>query len=102
MRAKRRTQAAAVAALVTFAVAAPAAPAAVDEDSGLVLRRDGSKAVRVVTVPEHVARADGFDLGDAAIGAGATAASLLLAAAGARVARSRHTRRRPPLSVAGS
>ena len=95
----RRTRATAAAALMTAALAAAPAPAAADD--GIVLRRDGSKAVQVVTVPTQVARAEGFDWGDAAIGAGAGLAALLLAAAGAHVARSRHAGRRSPLPAPG-
>ena len=97
MRFTRRTRSAVAVALMTVAV--PVAPAAGDED--FVLRRDGSKAVPVV-VPGPDGPSDGFDWGDAGIGAGAGVAALLVAAAGAHVARSRHTARRSPLSAAGS
>lgn len=80
------------AALVAAAVAAPAAPAAGDGDGGIVLRRDGSKAVPFERDPDPVARADGFGWDDAGIGAGAAAAALLLTSAGARIVRGR---RRP-------
>jgi hypothetical protein len=97
MRITRRTRLVATVALLTLAVAAPAAPAAGDED--IVLHRDGSKAVPVL-VPEPPAPSDGFDWGDAGIG-GAGVAALLVAAAGAQIARRRHTAR-SPLSAAGS
>jgi hypothetical protein len=87
-------------ALLTVAVAAPQAQAAPDDD--FVLRRDGSKAVPVTPVPESAAIADGFDWGDAAIGAGAGVAALLLVGSGAHAARSRQAHRRSPLSAAGS
>lgn len=99
MRIAKRTQSAAAVTLIAAAVAAPPAQAAGDED--FVLRRDGSKAVPVA-VPDPGAPADGFDWGDAGIGAGAAVAALLVGAAGAHVARSRHTTRRSPLSAAGS
>jgi hypothetical protein len=88
-------------ALLTVALAAPPAPAVADEQGDFVLRRDGSKAVPV-SVPEPAGPADGFDWGDAGIGAGAGVAALLAAAAGAQFARSRHAARRSPLSAAGS
>jgi hypothetical protein len=72
------------AALAAAAIAAVAAPSTASADD-VVLRRDGSKAVPIVTVPEP-ARAEGFDWGDAGIGAGVGLAALLLGAAGARVA----------------
>jgi hypothetical protein len=98
MRITRRTRLVATVALLTLAVAAPAAPAAGDED--IVLHRDGSKAAPVV-VPEPPASSDGFDWGDAGVGAGAGVGALLVAAAGAQFARRRHTAR-SPLSAAGS
>jgi hypothetical protein len=99
MRLTKRIGQATTVALVTAVAAAPPAPAAGDE--GVVLRRDGTKAVPVV-VPEPVGAADGFDWDDAGLGAGAAAATLLVAAAGAQFARRRHVTRRSPLSAAGS
>ena len=99
MRTTRGIRATTAAALITAAFAAAPTPAAADD--GIVLRRDGSKAVQVVTVPSQVAQAEGFDWGDAAIGAGAGLGALLLAAARAYVARSRHAGRRSPLSAPG-
>ena len=81
MRTKRGIRATTAAALLTAALAAAPAPAAADD--GIELRRDGSKAVQVVTVPRQVTQAEGFDWGDAAIGAGAGLAALLFATAGA-------------------
>ena len=101
MRITRRTPAAVAALLLTAAVGATPALAADDESGGVVLRRDGSKAVQVVTVPEQSPRADGFDGGDAGIGAGAGVAALLLAALGAHAVRSRHAGR-SPLAAPGS
>jgi hypothetical protein len=92
MRTRRGIRAATAAALMTAVFASAPAPAAAAD--GIELRRDGSKAVQVVTVPGQVAQAEGFDWGDAAIGAGAGLAALLFATAGARVARSRHAGRR--------
>jgi hypothetical protein len=85
-------------ALVTAAVAAPAAPAVADDD--FLLRRDGSKAVPVA-VPEPPGPADEFDWSDAGIGAGAGVAVLLVVVAGARVAHGRHAGRRSQLTAAG-
>jgi hypothetical protein len=99
MRLTRGIREVATVALVTAVVAAPPASAAGDED--FVLRRDGSKAVPV-SVPEPAGPSDGFDWGDAGIGAAAGVAALLAAAAGAHVARSRQATRRSPLSAAGS
>ena len=74
--------------------------AADDEIGGIVLRRDGSKAVEVVTVPEPAARADGFDWGDAGLGAGAGVAAVLVVATGSCAVRelrgSAVTPTRPP------
>ena len=89
----RSTRAAVIAALWTAAAAAPPAQAAGDAGGEIVLRRDGSKATQVVTVP--VARADRFDWGDAALGAGAGVAALMLAAAAAEATRRRHPGRAP-------
>lgn len=100
MRNTRGTRATTAAALMTAALAA--APAPVAADDGIVLRRDGSKAVQVVTVPRQVTDAEGFDWGDAAIGAGAGLVALLFATAGAHVARSRHAGRRSALPAPGS
>jgi hypothetical protein len=102
MRKTRRRRAAGAASLLTAAVAAAPAQAATDETGGIVLRRDGSKAVEVVTVPEPTGRAGGFDWRDAAIGAGAGTAALVLASAGAHAARRQHTNRRHPLAASGS
>jgi hypothetical protein len=102
MRTKRHMPAAAVAVMLTVAVAAPPAPAAGEDDGGIVLRRDGSKAVEVVTVREPAHQADGFDWGDAGFGASGGVAVLLLAGAGAQVARGRHAGRRSPLAAPGS
>ena len=88
------------AALLVAAVAAPTALADAGDQDGIVLRRDGSKAVQVVPVPEPVARTDGLDWGDAGIGAGAAVTALLLASAGTHVARRRRRVRRSPLSAA--
>jgi hypothetical protein len=74
---------AAIAALVIAATLAVPTTSAGDT----VLRRDGSKAVPVVVPPEPAAHPDGFDWGDAGVGAGAAAVALLIAAAGLRVAR---------------
>ena len=82
---------------MTAALAAAPAPAAADFE----VRRDGSKAVQVVTVPRQVTQAEGFDWGDAAIGAGAGLAALLFATAGAHLARSRHAGRRSALPAPG-
>jgi len=100
MRTMRGTRVTTAAALATAALAGAPAPAAAYD--GIVLRKDGSKAVQVVTVPRQVAQAEGFDWGDAAIGAGAGLAALLLATAGAHVARSRHAGRRSALPAPGS
>jgi hypothetical protein len=75
--------------LLSAAVLAPAAPAA--DDEGFVLRRDPSKAVPFVLEPAPVTREEGFDWGDAALGAGA--ATLLLAPLGTGLTR---VRRRDP------
>jgi hypothetical protein len=65
---------------------------------GLVLRRDGSKAVPVV-LPDTAATApDGFNWGDAAIGAAAAVGLMLLAATSWLAAR----RRRRPGVLRGS
>lgn len=85
------------AALLAAAVAAPPELAAGDEGSGVVLRRDGSKAVEVVTIPEPAARADGFDWGDAGLGAGAGVAAVLVAAMGSGAVRELRAGRRSPL-----
>jgi|SoiMethySBSTD1v2_1073268.scaffolds.fasta_scaffold660210_2 hypothetical protein len=97
-----RIRAAAIAALLTAAAAAPPVQAAGDAGGEIVPRRDGSKATQVVTVREPVARADRFDWGDAAVGAGASVAALLLAAAAASAARRRHPGRRAPQPAGGS
>jgi hypothetical protein len=95
----RRARAAAAAALLTAAVAAPTAAAAGDENGGIELRRDGSKAVEVVTVRETAPRVDGFDWRDAGLGAAGGVAALLLASAGARVVRGGHSGQRSPLAA---
>jgi hypothetical protein len=85
----------AITALTVCAVAALAAPA-----SALTLRRDGSKAVPFVenlrpglskesSAPTGPP-ADGFDWGDAAIGAGLGGVAALVAMAGATAARRGH------------
>lgn len=66
--------------LAACAVAAIAAPA-----SGQTMRRDGSKAVPFVVDPEANVRpttADGFDWGDAAVGAAAAIGLVALGGAG--------------------
>jgi hypothetical protein len=73
------------AALLSTAVAAPAAWAG--DDQGFILRRDGAKAVPFVREAEPVAREQSFDWGDAALGAGVSA--VLLASVGAGLARLR-------------
>ena len=90
------TRVAAIAALLAAAAGAPPAQAAGDAGDEIVLRRDGSKATQVVTVPEPGTPAEGFDWGDAALGAGASVAALVLAAAAADAARRRHPGRRAP------
>jgi hypothetical protein len=98
MTINRRTRAAAVA-LLTAAMAAPAAPAAA-KGGDVVLRRDGSKAVPFVSDPAPTP-ADGFDWGDAGIGAG-VATTLMLGATGALAARSRRPAGRVHLRVGNS
>jgi hypothetical protein len=98
MSISRPTRATTAAALVTAAVAAAPTMAATEEErGGFVLRRDGSKAVEVVTLPEPAARADGFNWGDAGLGAGAGVAALLVVATGAYGVRGRRAARRSPL-----
>ena len=92
-------------ALLVAAVAAPAAPASEGNDGGIVLRRDGSKAVQAPANlnPSETAppAAERFDWGDAGIGAAAAVATLLLTSAGMRlVRRPRHPAPRAPLPVA--
>jgi hypothetical protein len=55
-----------------------------DSSTGPVLRRDGSKAVPFVAdlEPDAAAPADGFDWGDAGLGAGVGALAVALAGAG--------------------
>ena len=98
----RRVRAASAVALVAAVVAVSPAPAAGEEQGGIVPRRDGSKAVQVVTVPDTAARTDPFDWGDAGFGAGAAVVALLLVSAGAHVFRGRLAARRSPLAAAGS
>ena len=69
------------AAVAAVAIAATLGTSTASADD-IVLRRDGSKAVPVVTPSEPVTRADGFDWGDAGIGAGILAGLVLLGAAG--------------------
>ena len=99
MRIRSGIRATTAAALMTAALAAAPAPA--NAADGIELRRDGSKAVEVVTVPRQVTQAEGFDWGDATIGAGIGLAALLFAARGAHVARSRHAGRRSALPAPG-
>jgi hypothetical protein len=68
-----------------------------DSSSGPVLRRDGSEAVPLVAdlEPEVAAPADGFDWGDAGLGAGVGALAVALAAAGAVALRGRQAAPRP-------
>jgi len=84
------------AAVACLAIAAPlAAPAASAGD--IVIRRDGSKAVYVPPAPPPPASADtadGFQLDDAGIGAGATLA-LVVGAAGVLSLRGRRHSARP-------
>jgi hypothetical protein len=87
MRITRRTRAAALAALLTAAVAAPPVLAEGNDYGGIVPRRDGSKAVPFVPVLDPAPQADGFDWGGAGIGAGV--AVLLLTGGGAYVVRTR-------------
>jgi hypothetical protein len=86
----RRARPVAAIALVTATVAAPIAPAAANGDGGLTLRRDGAKAVPFV-IDRAPASADGFDWGDAGIGA--AVAGLVLGATSALAARDRPVRR---------
>ena len=97
-----RTRTAAAAALLTVAAAGPSAQAAGEAGGDIVLRRDGSKATEVLTVREPAAGADSFDWGDAAVGAGAGVATLLLAAAAADTVRRLHPGRRAPQPAGGS
>lgn len=87
MRIRQRTRAAALAALLAAAVVAPPAVAEGNAHGGIVPRRDGSKAVPFVPVLDPAPKADGFDWGDAGIGAGVVA--LLLTAGGTYVVRTR-------------
>ena len=111
-----------VTALAVCAVAALAAPAAgqtlrrdgskavplvadvseepADSSTGPALRRDGSKAVPFVAnvgseAATAAAPADGFDWGDAGLGAGVGALAVALAAVGAVSLRGRQVRARP-------
>jgi hypothetical protein len=70
-----------------------------------VLRRDGSKAVPFIAPVEPDATAasgDGFDRGDAAIGAGLGAVAVLTVIGGARAVRVRRLEPRTPRSGAVS
>ena len=86
---RRDTRTASVAAVIAAALALPTAAA-----GDIVIRRDGSKAVDVPADP-HASRAsvppDGFDLGDAGIGAAGMLA-LVLGSAGAVSLRARRRR----------
>ena len=82
MRVSRFVRAAVAALAIAAMLGAPTTSA-----GDPVLRRDGSKAVPVVVPPEPAAHSDGFDWGDAGIGAGTAAVALLLAATGLRVSR---------------
>jgi hypothetical protein len=80
-----------------------------DRSGGPTLRRDGSKAVPFVadvsgqSDAETAIASDGFDWGDAAIGAGLGAAAVLLALAAASAVRGRRLIRTPsPHSGAAS
>lgn len=70
-----------------------------DSSTGTDLRRDGSKAVPFVADvgldAASTAPADGFDWGDAGLGAGVGALAVALAAVGAVSLRSRQVRARP-------
>jgi hypothetical protein len=92
MAIKRRIRAGVAVAFLTALMAAPT-PALGDQGSGLVLRRDGSKAVPfvTVTVPAAAHGTNPFDWGDAGIGAVSGAAAVLLAAAGGRAVRRGHS-----------
>jgi hypothetical protein len=92
----------ALSAFLAVGVAAPPAVATGGHHHTLVLRRDGSKAVQVVTVRESIPSPSQFDWGDAGIGAGAGITALLLAGAGGVAVRSRHAHRRSaPLTSGG-
>lgn len=88
MRSNRRIRAGAAVAFATALMVVPTP--ALGDSHGFVLRRDGSKAVQVVTVPVPTASTSQFDWGDAGIGAGAGMAALALAAVGGGAVRSRH------------
>jgi hypothetical protein len=70
-----------------------------DSSTGSILRRDGSKAVPFVADvgldAVTAAPADGFDWGDAGLGAGVGALAVALAAVGAVSLRGRQVRARP-------
>ena len=86
--------------LATTTIALLATPAV-----GQSLRRDGSKAVPFVAPVEPDATAasgDGFDRGDAAIGAGLGAVAVLTVIGGARAVRMRRLQPRTPRSGAVS
>lgn len=117
MRTSTRTKTivAAIAAITAIAAIAPAVPAGAstfesrvqssqaapqDDQSTVVLHRNGSQATPFVAdvsdqsaAPDSAVPGDGFDWGDAAIGAGAglLAAALLLGGSGAVQARRRRT-----------
>ena len=117
MRTSTRTKTivAAIAAITAIAAIAPAVPAGAstfesrvqssqaapqDDQSTIVLHRNGSQATPFVAdvsdqsaAPDSAVPGDGFDWGDAAIGAGAglLAAALLLGGSGAVQARRRRT-----------
>jgi hypothetical protein len=90
--------------LAVCAVGALAAPAWGGSDD-ITLRRDGSKAVPFVAevsgqsdadlTPETAVANDGFDWGDAAIGAGLGALAVLLAVAATRALRGQRPVRAP-------
>ena len=84
-----------ITALAGSTVAVLAAPAWGQGGEDITLRRDGSKAEPFVanlgteSAPTTAASADGFDWGDAAIGAGLGVAAALLVVGGAYTVRRR-------------
>jgi len=108
MTTKMRTRS--IVAMLAVGALVPAAPAAAnvyapfsegpqatqkDDSAAIVLRRDGSEATPFVAdvSPESTVAGDGFDWGDAAIGAGAGLLTVALVVGGSGViqGRRRHT-----------
>jgi 5-enolpyruvylshikimate-3-phosphate synthase len=84
------------AAVAALAIAAMLGASTASAWGGIEIRRDGSKAVHVPAVPGPTTSttADGFDLGDAGLGA-ATMLALVAASAGVISLRGRRDSSRP-------